>query len=335
MSFGAFSLISLVYVFIGIRIITQLVRNWRATWDHNFTQTDRQLVDQAAFFVLIPVSVVLHELGHAVAVWGFGKEVVDFGFYGFAGYVAYQPFGLSEIQQTIISAAGSLVNLLLCLIALAVVLLWKPPMRAAFNELLIQFVFISGLNAFILYPLLDVLSGLNGDWLQMYDSGVPWLTAVIIACQAAVIGLGYWLFTNEGMKAKFARLTGVPPGYERGLLGGIKPGAVKPMSFTPAERTLHQAAERVAGGWPSRVTTSTQRFPTGSAVILQWHEGSRPFAVAARSFQTGITELVQLPLQSSPGPNPNPRLMHRWQAVPTTDDLTLALRVAMESVQHS
>jgi Zn-dependent protease len=335
MDFGAFSIISLIYVVIGIRIVAQIVQNWRAIWDHNFTPSDRHLVDQAAFFVLIPVSVVLHELGHAIAVWSFGKEVVEFGFYGFAGYVAYLPFGLSAVQQTVIAAAGSLVNLLLCVAVLAVVLLWKPPMRAAFNELLIQFVIISGLNAFVLYPLLDVASGLNGDWRQMYDSGVPWLSALIIAVQLVILAAGYWMLTNSGMKARFARLTDVPVGYERGLLGSVKPGAVDPKSYSPAERTLHEAAERVASGWSARVTTSTQRFPAGSAVTLQWHEGSRTHAVAARSFTTGITELIQIPTASAPGSAPAPRLMHRWQALPNTDELTMALRVAMESTQHS
>lgn len=332
MNFGAFSIISLIYVVIGIRIVVQLIQNWKKVWDRNFTQFDRHIVDQAAFFVLIPISVVLHELGHAIAIWGFGKEVVEFGFYGFAGYVAYMPYGLNDIQQTIISGAGSLVNLLLCLIALAVVLFKKSPMRAALNELLIQFTIISGLNAFVLYPVLDLASGLNGDWVQMYNSGVPWLTALIIAFQALILGAGYWIVANPGMKARFAGLTDIPPGYERRLLGGIQPGSIDPKNDSPTERTLRDAAERVSKGWSSRVTTQTQRFATGSAVTLQWHQGSHTFAVAARSFQTGITELIQLPAQAAPGANP--RLMHRWTSVPTTDDLTMALRVAMETIQQ-
>ncbi|HWV22947.1 MAG TPA: site-2 protease family protein [Thermomicrobiales bacterium] len=331
MDFGAFSIISLIYIVIGIRIVAQLIQNWRAVWDHNFTQFDRQIVDQAAFFVLIPISVILHEFGHAVAVWSFGGKVVGYGFYGFAGYVAYNPYGLSDVQQTIISAAGSIVNLLLCLLAIGVVLLKKPPMRAAFNELLIQFTVISGLNAFIVYPVLDMLSGLNGDWRQMYDSGVPWLSGVIIACQIAILAAGYRLFTNPGMKARFARLTDTPAGYERGLLGGIQPGSVDPATYTPSERALREAAERVAGGWPHRVTTKTQRFPTGSAVSLQWNEGSRVYAVAARSFQTGVTEIIRLPVQPAPGAAP--ALMHRWTSLPASDELTRALRIAMETTQ--
>lgn len=334
MGFGTFSIISLIYVVIGIRVIADLVKNWKSVWDNRFTTHDRHIVDQAAFFVLIPVSVILHELGHAVAVWGYGKEVVDFGFYGFAGYVAYYPFGLTDVQQTIISAAGSLVNLVICAGVFAFVLLKKPPVRAAINELLIQFAFISGLNAFVVYPALDLASGLNGDWRQMYDSGVPWLTAIIIAVQAAVLVAGYWLATNPGMKARFARLTAVPPGYERGFLGGIRPAKVERTSYSPTEQTLHEAVERVTSGWPARVTTNVQRFPTGSAVTMEWQDGSQKHMIAARSFQTGITELIQFRLADSPEQATPPRLMHRWQAMPSSDELTLALRVAMETTQR-
>jgi hypothetical protein len=339
MDFGAFSLISLMYVVIGVRVIGQMVQRGRKLWDHNFTQQDRILVDQAAFFILIPISVALHELGHAIAVWGFGKEVVDFGFYGFAGYVSYFPFGLTDVQQTIISAAGSLVNLLLCAVVLAVVLLKKPPFRAAFNEVLIQFVFLSGINAFILYPVLDLISGLNGDWRQMYQSGVPWLTGIIIALQAATIGAGYWLITNPRMKARFARLTDVPPGYERGVLGGIQPGKVPTIEMNPGELAMREAAERVSSGWQHKVHTHLQRFGAtgtpGSAILLQWADGSIQHVVAVRRFETtGITELVHIPTSADGTQARAPLVLHRWPATPSADELTTGLRVAMETVER-
>ena len=55
MSLGPFALISLFYVFLGVRVIYQLARNFRRTFDRNFTHEDRMLVDQAAFFVLLPM----------------------------------------------------------------------------------------------------------------------------------------------------------------------------------------------------------------------------------------------------------------------------------------
>lgn len=334
MDFGAFSIISLFFVFLGVRVVFQLIQRWRATWDHSFTPSDRQLVDQAAFFVLVPISVALHEFGHAIAVWSFGKEVVDFGFYGFAGYVAYFPFGLDAVQRTIISAAGVIVNLVLCVACLALVFLRKPPMRASYNELLIQFAIISGLNAFILYPILDIASGLNGDWRQMYGSGVPWLTAIIVTGQAAIIFAGYQLFANPTLKARIASLTDIPPGYERGVLGGIRPGKIESGKLDPAERAMHEAAERVISGWATSVTTGLQRFPAGTAITLQWHDGPREHAVAVRAFKSGITDVMVIPTTGGDNRTATPRVLQRWQTLPQPDELTMVLRIAMENSQQ-
>lgn len=332
MSFGPFAILSLFYVVIGVRVIFRLAGSWRSVWDHNFTQQDRGIVDEAAFFVLVPVSVALHELGHAVAIWAMGGEVVDWGFYGFAGFVSYYPAQFTAVQQSIIAGAGSLVNLLLCLGAFALVLYRRPPMRASINELLIQFAFLSGANAFIVYPLLDLVSGMNGDWRQMYDGGVPWLTAVIIAIQAGALALGYWLATNPGMKARWATLTDVPPGFERGLFGGIKPGKIDISLLSPTERSIQEAVERVTSGWAERVSSHVQRIPNGTAVILEWGSPQARKAIAVRNFGERNTDIVRLPLVKPGQQAPPPVLLHRWPSMPSTDDLTLGLRVAMEHV---
>jgi hypothetical protein len=330
MPLGPFAFISLFYAVIGIRVVVRLVQSWRQVWDRQFTSTDRSLVDEAAFFVLIPISVALHEFGHAVAVWSMGGEVVDFGFYGFAGYVSYYPFEFTATQQTIVAAAGTLVNLALCLLAFGVVFFWRPPMRAAFNELLIQFAFLSGLNAFVVYPLLDVASGMNGDWRQMYDSGVPWLTGVIVAVQAAVLAIGYWLATNPRMKAQAARLTDVPSGFERGLLGGMRPGSIDPATLSPAEQALREATSRVSSGWSQPVSTHMQRYEGGTASVLEWGNPAGRRVVAIRVHANGRTELVRFHLvPNGAAPRP-PQLLHAWPSVPPADELTLGLRVAME-----
>src|SRR5688572_21338060 len=163
MGFGPFILLSLFYAVIGVRVVIQVVQRRRELFDRRFTQADRSLVDQAAFFILVPIAVALHELGHAVAIWLFGSEVVDFGYYVFAGFVSY-PGGLDEWQEILIALAGTFVNVVLSAIAIGIVFLKKPPLRAAYNELLLQFALLSGFNALIFYPLIDVIGGMNGDW---------------------------------------------------------------------------------------------------------------------------------------------------------------------------
>ncbi|MGC4189658.1 MAG: site-2 protease family protein [Thermomicrobiales bacterium] len=336
MGFSPFILISLFYAAVGIRVVVQLVQRRREIFDTAFTPYDRSMVDQAAFFILVPVSVVLHELGHAVTVWGLGGQVVDFGFYGFAGYVSFYPDEFTPAQRILIAAAGSIVNLVLILIALAVVFLRKPPLRAAYNELLLQFAFISGINAFIFYPLLDLVSTFEGDWRQMYDGGVPALSMAIGIVHIAILGGGYWLARNPRMKARMAALTDVPPGYERGMLGGVQPSKLDLSTLSPAERTLREAAERVAGGWDTRVETGVQRFNGGSAVTLAWRRGRSQHIVAARTFANGSTDLIAIPTVPPNAPNatPVPRSLYRWPATPNADDLTMGLRMAMESVDR-
>ncbi len=332
---SGFSIISLLYVVLGVRVVWQIATNWRSVRDKNFTPQDRLLVNQASFFFLIPISVVLHELGHAVAVWGFGSEVVDWGFYGFAGYVSYLPYGLTAVQQTIIAAAGTIVNLILCLLALAVVLGWRPPLRAALNELLIGFIFISGANAFIVYPLLDIVSGMNGDWRQMYDSGVPWLTGLIIVVQVAVLAGGYWLFTDAGMKARFARLTDVPPGYERGLFGGMQPAKISTMNMDPAEIHMRDAINRVASGWHTRIDSHIQRFDGGSAMLLQWSTNRAIHVLAIRSLPADVYDIVSIPTNQEGSQAGRPQVIQRWTRKPGIEELTIALRVAMEKAEAS
>lgn len=334
MGFSPFIFISLMYAVIGVRSIFRLAQSWRSVWDERFTQRDRMLVDEAAFFILIPISVALHELGHAVAIWLQDGEVLDFGYYGFAGYVSYSPFGYSATEQTIVAAAGTFVNLALCLLGLAIVFAWRPPLRPPVNELLLQFVFLSGINAFIVYPILDVASGLNGDWRQMYESGVPWLTALLVAMQGAVILAGYWLMTNDRIKARIASLTGIPPGFERGVLGGIRPGKVDLASLSPSERALRDASDRVASGWPEPVRTDVQRFSGGTALVLQWSVAGRSRAVAARTMASGRTDILGLSLNGMKPDEKPPRLLHQWPMLPNVDELTLGIRLAMEAVDR-
>ncbi len=333
MGLGPFTLISLIYAVIGIRSVTRLINSWEHVWDRKFSLHDRQLVDEAAFFVLVPVSVALHELGHAVAIWSYGGEVVDFGYYGFAGYVAFIPIGFTEIQLTLISAAGSIVNLVLCLLTLGLVFLKGNPFRAAINELLIQFAIVSGANAFILYPLLDLASNMNGDWRQMYTSDVPWLTGIIVAVQVGVIAFGYWFFSSPALKGRTAQLTDVPAGMERGLLGGVRPGTIDVQTLSAEERVLRDATERVQSGWSSKVETGLQRFDGGTAMTLAWQRNAETYAVAVRTFANDRTDVVALNTNPDVS-NAHPRLVHSWPALPSPDELTMVLRLAMESLEQ-
>jgi hypothetical protein len=331
MPLGPFAILSLFYLLIGVRVVFQLARTFRQTFDLNFTREDRVLVDQAAFFVLVPVSVALHELGHAVAIWLFGGDVLEWGFYGFAGYVAYDPRLFTGAQQIVIAAAGTVVNLLLAAIAIGLVFLKRPPFRAAINELLIQFTWISLLNALVVYPVLDLLSGLNGDWTQMYRGGNPTLSLVIFVIHVAVLGALFWAWRSATARSRIAALTGEAPGPPRiGALSRRSSGSPQ-AGDTSAERTLREAASRVASGWAVPVEGALQRGRDGSALVLSWGDGAMRRSVMAVAPDSGGLQLsgaIRLDGQS-----PEQRTLGRSPDLPDADRLTMLLRLAMETVE--
>jgi len=340
MPLGGFGLLSLFYVFIGVRFLFQFVPRRKAIFDNDFTPYDRSMLGQAAFFILLPISVALHELGHAVAIWAMGGQVLDFGFYFFSGYVSYDPRGFSDVQQTLIAFAGTFVNLLLIVIALAVVFLKKPPLRAPWNELLLQFVFISGINALVFYPLMDLALNISGDWSQMYRSGVPWLTAIIVVTQVAFIAAGWWGMKNPGMRERIAKLTGLPAGSSmRMAFGGGGEQAVQKVERIDAaklsgdEKIVGSAIGRVAAGWPQKTDTRIDRGQGSSVSSMIWqsHDAHRTVAVVVRpNGEIAIVGSVNSTRDSNASANQG--MLRSWPSLPAEDDLTLALRIAAEQI---
>ena len=337
MGFGPFVLISLFYAVLGLRVVAQLVRSWRQTFDRRFTPEDRALVDQAAFFVLVPIAVALHELGHAVTVWAYGGHVVSWGYYGFAGFVGYDPTGFSPTQQIVVSAAGTVVNLLLAAGALALVFGRRPPLRAAFNELLIQFVTVSLLNALIVYPVLDLSSGLNGDWRQMYDGGVPALSVLIGIVHLGVLAALIWGWRSGRVRARVATLTGNLSGPRRLPIGGIGGPAtarsgvgLTAVATDPTEAALSDAASRVTAGWPHRIKATSQRRDGGVGVALEWRDGDLRRAVLA--WAPDQAPIALSGVVAPDGFPPNRRPISLLPPPHDADALTLALRLALEQV---
>lgn len=325
MGLGGFALISLFYLVIGARVVVQLARNFRATFDRTFTRQDRALVDQAAFFILVPISVALHELGHAATIKLFGGDILGWGFYGFAGYVAFDPTQFTEAQQIIIAAAGTVVNIVLGALAIGLVFLKRPPFRAAINELLIQFTWISLLNALVLYPLLDFATGLNGDWMQMYDFRAPALNGTILIVHATVLGVMFWAWKSPKVRARIAALTESEPGPAPSRRRGVIPASPK-----GSELALREAATRVASGWPRPLEAAIQRGASGSALVLSWGEepARRSVIVAAPEaggieFSGAIRDGSRVLEQRALGRDPAPV---------DVDRLTMMLRLAMETV---
>lgn len=334
MEFGPFVLLSLFYAVIGVRFVVRLLGRWRETFDRHFTETDRSMVDQAAFFILVPISVALHELGHAVAIWTLGGAVQGWVYYLFAGYVSFDPAEFSKDERVLIAIAGTVVNVLLAGFALLLVFGRRRPMRAAFNEILLQFTVLSLGNALIVYPALDLTSGLNGDWAQVYRGGVPALAAAIFAIHAAILIGGVLALRSERVGARIATLTGLPAGTKRAPLGGVRRapgGATEGSDPHPGDRALRDAIDRVVSGWPTPVEAGVRRGTETSLFVLSWFSSGLRRSVIIWRSTDGAVEISGA--ASADGASPRPRAVTHEPAGASVDRLTLALRLAMETVE--
>src|SRR6516165_5035174 len=127
----------LMLLVVPLMVITaiDLKKNWRSVWDDSLTDKDRQILLRSAMFLLMPVAVFFHELGHAWAIVACGGQVEKFHYGILWGYVV--PSGnFTDLQLLLISLAGNVVVVVLGLLALCLVPLASSP---ALTALLVYF----------------------------------------------------------------------------------------------------------------------------------------------------------------------------------------------------
>ena len=232
--FTGFAIMSLLMAVISIRTIYQTIRDRKTLFDHRFTQADRQHMSVAAFFILIPISVLLHEVGHAVAVWWFGGDVVAFGFFFFFGFVGYE--GVPDVSDRFwIALWGNIVSIALGIGA--ILLAFLRPMRAAFNYPLIMFGIISILISLVFYPAMDLLSDLHGDWSQIYSEDTPVLATGMGIVHGLILLGAIIAWQTERVRLRFAEIT------------DLKPEEMRKVRKAQAEREILQAAEDAAAAF--------------------------------------------------------------------------------------
>ncbi|MEX2426141.1 MAG: hypothetical protein WD401_05180 [Thermomicrobiaceae bacterium] len=227
-NFAGLAIMGLLMAVISIRTIYQTIRDREKLFDDDFTRADRQHMSVAAFFMLLPVSVLFHEVGHAVAILLYGGDVTAFGFFFFFGFVGYE--GITDAVELFwIALWGNLVSIAMGLAAL--LLAFLRPMRSAINYLLIMFGIISILQSLVFYPMMDVLSDLHGDWSQIYT----WDTTAHSIGMGIVHGailLGMVIaYQTSRVRLRFAEIT------------GLRPEEIRKVNRNQAQEEITRAAE--------------------------------------------------------------------------------------------
>ncbi|BAZ11011.1 hypothetical protein NIES4071_28350 [Calothrix sp. NIES-4071] len=196
-SSSSFDLISIFYSIISIDTIFRLVNNWKSVWNDSVTAKDKLLIQRTAAFILIPIGVFFHELGHAVATWLFGGQVREFQWRLFWGYVVpVGNFTTAEIWW--IAFSGNLISILLGIIAIFLIFLVKKP---ALKELFYTFAIVELVYSLIFYPLIS-FTGFRGDWVTIYDFSIQPYAQVTLVLHIALL-LALWQGTKNKWLAKY------------------------------------------------------------------------------------------------------------------------------------
>jgi hypothetical protein len=188
-----FTPLSLIYLFGAGYTVFQMVKGWRQLRSGRLTLANRRLASGIAFFLLVPVGVLLHEWGHMLAAWSTGGEVLGLHYFLYWGYVEYIPASANPLPIWWVSLAGNLVSYLLGVACIAAGLLGRG-LAPVLRSILLQLGILELAQTLIFYPLISLDPAFAGDWDTIYSFDAPvasWLTlGVHIASLAGMV----WLF---------------------------------------------------------------------------------------------------------------------------------------------
>lgn len=188
---SSFNLISFIAICICLQSLWQLRQNWSSFWDDRITSQDKELAQRLALFGLIPIGVLLHEIGHSLATWQVGGTVLSFNWLFYWGYII--PAGnFSPIESWWISLSGNLVSIGLGLLPIPFI----PSIRKRIvGEILYYFACAECVFSLVGYPITSLAMG-RGDWVRIYDFSLqPYVAIVAIGHIGLLVGL--WQIYNS------------------------------------------------------------------------------------------------------------------------------------------
>lgn len=183
-----FDIFAILYIFRSVQLGLTIWRAWPTVRQAPLTAHKKQLAEQASFFIAVPISVLVHEFCHALAVWLFNGEVVEFGYRGFWGYVV--PAGdFTAGQEWFIALAGTLGSLAF---GLGTWLLFRQNKIPALRYFGLRAFRFQVYFSLIYYPVFTLL-GFAGDWRIIYGFALtPILSAVTAVFHITFLILFYY-----------------------------------------------------------------------------------------------------------------------------------------------
>jgi RimJ/RimL family protein N-acetyltransferase len=177
---------------ISIDTIVRSLQNWRSIWDNFVSPQDRLLIQRIAIFIFIPFGVFFHELGHALATWQVGGQVIEFQWRIFWGYVISSG-NFTAVESWWIALSGNIVSILLGIFGLLVIPLFQ---KRVFKELFYNFAIAQLVYSLIFYPVFS-FTGFQGDWVRIYDFSVQPYAQITLGIHLVIV-FGLWKLSKNG-----------------------------------------------------------------------------------------------------------------------------------------
>jgi len=244
-----FNIFAFLYVLRSVQLLVVIGRQWSSLRVEPLTAAKKQLAEQASFFIAVPIAVFFHELGHALAVWAFGGQVVGFVYRFFWGEVEHTGT-YSPTERWFVALAGTLGSLLFGLA------IWWLLRRSRSST--IRFF---GLRAFrfqiyfslLYYPLFSAILPI-GDWRVIYDFAVTPLLSWVTLVVHLVFLLFYWRYDRQGWFEEPSHETAVAQAEFDAL---ERETAVQPLN---TDLQLHYIDILRRGGAQNKAKTALKRF---------------------------------------------------------------------------
>ena len=156
-----------MYAVAGVFTLYRLVQNRKSFFDRFVTSEDLGLAWMVAIFLLTPLAVLTHELGHYFVANHFGATGIELHHRGFWGFVTYQPGPAFDTgKKLMVTAAGPAISVIFGFLSLALAVLL--PMRMVFKHILAFFGVFGIAHTLVGYPLIDLTSEFGGDFERIY-----------------------------------------------------------------------------------------------------------------------------------------------------------------------
>ena len=188
-----FYALSLAQAYRAVQLAGRLRQDWSGFRQPPLTRQKMHLVEQSAFLLAIPPSVIVHEFFHVIPIWLFGGRIASCGYGFYWGYVqADRLFPATE--QWMISLGGTIGSLLFAVILFGLLAGNKSPSLRYFGRQSLKNLLYFSL---IYYPIFTVLTFI-GDWRIIYDFRVTPVLSGATAVFHILLLLLFWQGNRRG-----------------------------------------------------------------------------------------------------------------------------------------